>query len=487
MARGDLGIPVLYDTLSSGPVEARLVLAAADVDISLLRHQVRRERKNQSTRYRCGLCRDPVYISNSGGSSHFAHYVDSGPQCAWRAKLPGNLDKISAGRFNGNQEGELHRRILLTLQALCERSTGFSEVSMPNATLFGMPGTGHRFPDLAAVHDGRRVVFELQISKTYLTVISDRETFYRDNGIYLIWLFHNFEQWRERQTERDIVAMRSRQAFELDSEAIKATLETGHLTLRAHWQAPFSDGVKVGWRWATKLVSAEELVFDSYLVEALAANPWRDESILLREIHAELITKFERFWIDRADWMEKLAKQAQQALRSQGRVDHEKTWSAALNRAFRALLTAAGAEPDLASRVHELNFTDFLDRILFLRDGINRFNKQNIAGAIDTVLENWPHFTDTLLAVGSAYGHAAQLRRETVMRKIGKNLRGSSSAPPVPQSHEFDRIVALLCPEASAWVRSSARITYDSMTTHADNSPTGQTPTHDSADLSRPD
>src|SRR5262249_6879578 len=149
----------------------------------------------QSTRFRCGLCRDPVYVSNSGGTSHVAHYKDSGPLCAWRAELPANLDAISATRFQGKQEGELHKRLLLTLQMLCERSRGFSDVGIPNATLFGLNGTGHRFPDLVASHDGRRMVFELQISKTYLPVISDREAFYRQNGIYLFWLFHNFDLW----------------------------------------------------------------------------------------------------------------------------------------------------------------------------------------------------------------------------------------------------------------------------------------------------
>src|ERR1700722_9496564 len=105
MARGKLGIPVLFDALSDAPVEAKLILAPADVDISLLRNRVRRERKTQSTRFRCGLCRDPVYISNSGGTSHFAHYRDSGPLCAWRTELPSSLDAISASRFHGKQEG----------------------------------------------------------------------------------------------------------------------------------------------------------------------------------------------------------------------------------------------------------------------------------------------------------------------------------------------------------------------------------------------
>lgn len=179
MSIGALGIPVLFDVISGRSVQTKLVLSAPDVDISLLRNRIRRERKSLSTRYRCGLCRDPVYVSNSGGTSHFAHYSDAGPLCAWRAEFPEPLDAISATRFQGRQEGELHRRLLLTLKALCERATGFEKVGIPNATLFGKAGTGHRFPDLAAVFEEQKIVFELQISKTYLPVISAREAFYR--------------------------------------------------------------------------------------------------------------------------------------------------------------------------------------------------------------------------------------------------------------------------------------------------------------------
>ena len=136
---------------------------------------------------------------------------------------------------------------------LCEWSKGFTNVGVPDATLFGISGTGHRFPDLAAVHNGKRIVFELQISKTYLPVVSDREDFYRKNNIYLFWLFHQFEIFRNRQTERDIVALRGRHAFELDFEAIIATLQAEKLNLKVHWQVPKQEGLTVCWEWASRL------------------------------------------------------------------------------------------------------------------------------------------------------------------------------------------------------------------------------------------
>lgn len=452
--RGNLGIPVLFDIVANKPFEAKLVLPLADVDISLLRDRVRKERKAQSTRFRCGLCRDPVYISNSGGRSHFAHYIDSGPLCPWRAKLPSDLDRISAGRFGGKQEGELHKRLLLTLQMLCRRCDGFTEVGIPNATLFGIDDTGYRFPDLAAVYKRHRIVFDLQISKTYLPVISDREAFYRRNGIYLFWLFHNFELLRERQTERDIVALRSRQAFELDAEAIRTTLQYGKLTLKAHWQVPILDGANVSWEWKSGLILIDDLEFDDYLIEALAANPWQAEASLLHTLHSAVIARFEEFWFRRAEWSERLSKGVLERFREGKGIDHANTSSAVTIRAFKAILTAASAKPELADRVFDLNFNDLLDRLFFLRDGTNRFNNQNLAGALDSVLEHWPHYTETICAVAAAYGHRQLLDRDSAKRKVIRNLLGGDSSP-VPQCREFDRVVALLCPQAARWLRSS--------------------------------
>jgi hypothetical protein len=337
---------------------------------------------------------------------------------------------------------------------LCERSSGISDVSEPDATLFGLPGTGHRFPDLAALHNGRQVVFELQISKTYLPVISDREAFYRRNGIYLFWLVHDFEAKHERQTERDIVAMRSRQVFELDDEAVRATLESGSLTLRVHWHIPESDGPSVSERWDSKLVKMEELYFDEYLVEAMAANPWHDESLLLRETHSDVIARFEDFWIKRDKLLRELRRRTSEEFLRTRTIDDTRTADAVLRRALAAILEASGTVAELASRVADLRFDLLLDRLLFLRDGINRFNKQNITGAIDTVLQNWPHFTDTLVAVAAAYGHDKVLRHAPVCQKIRRNLLGDDM-PPVSQCHEFDRVVAVLCPKAASWVRST--------------------------------
>lgn len=452
----DLGIPLVFDSVSKSLVDADVVLAVPDSDISRLRDQIQRERKANNTRYRCGLCRDPLYVSNSGGTSHFAHYIDSGNNCAWRSELPKSLDLISAERFVGRQEGELHQRLILTLIELCHRTDGFSKIGIPNQTLFGLPGTGHRFPDLAADYQGKRVVFELQISSTYLPVISDREYFYRRNGIYLIWLVHRFETTHSRQTERDILAVRSRQVFELDIDAIKASLETTHLHLKLHWQAISETDRKVVWKWQSRLVRFDELTFDNYLVEALAANPWEDEANLRREIYADTIGRFEKFWAGRSELASKLNKRIIEQAKARKPIDRSKSFEAVSHRAYEALLEASGADKQLAKRIKELKVEHLLDRLFFIRDGVNRFNGQTLSGAIDTVLENWGHFTDTIVAVTASHSYETELTKVAAQSKIARNLLGDGVNHPLPQCHEFDAPIALLFPKAAKWLRATS-------------------------------
>jgi hypothetical protein len=220
---------------------------------------------------------------------------------------------------------------------------------------------------------------------------------------------------------------------------------------------PSRDGDEVHWRWEARLVQFEELTFDEDLIEAFVARPWDEEITILRDIHADLIVRFERFWITRVEWSEAQYKRLEEQRVAGKPVDDYNRPDKVIHRAFESLLKAVGAEPLLASNVQDLNFGDLLDRLMFLRDGINHFNKQDICGSIDTVLENWPHFTDAVFSVALAYGHQQILRRENVRRKIARNLLGEGTRRPVPQSHEFDRLIALLCPRATGLLRVPRR------------------------------
>lgn len=444
-------IPIVRDLLTDLNRLASDVLPTDTNDLSLLRSRIQRERKKSANRLVCGFCRDPVYVNNSG-SPHFSHYIDSGPKCPWHTLTPERLADISARRFQGRQVSELHIRLVLAIEEVLGRCSNASNIGQPDQTYFGVDSTGHRFPDLQAVYSGQQLVFELQLSSTYLPVVSDREAFYRENNAFLIWLFHKFKDASQRQTEKDITALRSRQVFEIDDETLRCSLDANDLVVRCHWQSPVIDGDKMKWCWTDQIVQFSEIQFDEYLIEARIVDPWNLEAQLLGERHKEVISKFEDYWFDRhnthRDIMRREAERLEQGL--QWRKDRMP--AAILGRAFCKLCVLSENAPVDYSTMDKLGFDSVLDRLYFIRDGVNKFNGQSMIGAVHTIIDRWPHFCDAALAMLVAYGHSDIACKESVSTKVMKKLECNSG---VSQCHDYDRLLSFLFPKAASYFRNS--------------------------------
>ena len=94
-----------------------------------------------------------------------------------------------------------------------------------------------RRPDVYAEYNGRKYVFELQLSTTFVSVIVDRDIFYRLNDYNIIWIF-NFEDNEEYVNLynlmcKDIYYANKRNVFIFDTEAEEKSKENGELVLKA--------------------------------------------------------------------------------------------------------------------------------------------------------------------------------------------------------------------------------------------------------------
>jgi Family of unknown function (DUF6035) len=447
-----VGIPVVLDNLTAANIAVAGLLHPDSNDISALRNRIQQERKKSSNRYVCGFCKDPVYVSNSQGTPHFAHYASSGLICPWHTISSQKLRDISAQRFQGRQVSDLHVRLVLAIENFLLRSPVVSNVGSPDQTYFGAFNTGHRYPDLRANYCGHDLVFEVQLSSTYLPVISDREDFYRKNRAFLIWVFHDFKGTIGRQTEKDILALRSRQVFELDDEAIKLSLDADKLMVKCHWQASEIVDGKANWCWKEKFISLDELKFDDYLIEARFVDPWQIESQLLRNIYSSTIDRFEKYWFDRHAIHEKFIRNEMKRSES-GLPWREKfTSNAIMGRAFKTLIEISGGTSSDISIIQKLNLDAVLDRLFFIRDGKNSFNQQSLIGGVHTVLDRFPQFTDALAATLFAYNQVELLKVKSISNKVLKLLNGDKA---VPQCHDYDRFLGMLFPEAASYIRNS--------------------------------
>lgn len=58
-------------------------------------------------------------------------------------------------------------------------------------------------PDIQFNYDYEKIALELQLSTTWLDVITKRQNFYKQNGMYILWVFNRFnidDETQDRQT-----------------------------------------------------------------------------------------------------------------------------------------------------------------------------------------------------------------------------------------------------------------------------------------------
>ena len=96
-----------------------------------------------------------------------------------------------------------------------------------------------RKPDVSCFWKGHPIVFELQISYTFISEIVGRDMFYRDEGRFVIWVFA--EPQPNRAAQIDEAYFNKRNLFVLDEEARAESVRRRKLVLTCYYAVPIFD------------------------------------------------------------------------------------------------------------------------------------------------------------------------------------------------------------------------------------------------------
>tara|TARA_Y100001934_G_C12298381_1_gene748600 strand:- start:193 stop:861 length:669 start_codon:yes stop_codon:yes gene_type:complete len=115
--------------------------------------------------------------------------------------------------------------------------------------------------------EGNQFVFEIQLSTTFIDVVLEREAFYQAEEIYLVWIFDRFSTFPEEQafTEKDIFYANNCNAFVVNVETMKRSLEQKELHLECHYKKPLnpkSCDYEIEEKWYKEIVRFSELKRD---------------------------------------------------------------------------------------------------------------------------------------------------------------------------------------------------------------------------------
>jgi len=199
----------------------------------------------------CVYCNQLLRLSGKaterGEVSFFSHLHDS-DDCEIKTDRENKLTKeqILALKFSKIRESERHKNLKKNIYDCLTNKTsvtkGVSKVEIEKRIIGNLPYYNWRQPDISFEYKGKKIVLELQLSTTFLSVVIERDIFYRMNGISIIWVF-NFSDNQQfvnlsNMMCKDIYYSNKRNAFVFDEEAIRLSNERKELILKAIWFEP---------------------------------------------------------------------------------------------------------------------------------------------------------------------------------------------------------------------------------------------------------
>ncbi len=266
IARGQQSVLLALDTETGNLIKAEELLAMDEEALRALRRAslegVKRSGvlENQP-RLRCALCEGPVHISmrrTEAGNRWFSHHGEV-MECPYRAERRMSPEEQFAWQYQGQQEGAEHKRLKHFIADWVEREPGFQSVWRDKVRPSALRSGEWKRPDVRATIGKMEIVFEIQLSYTFLSEVLRRDAFYCEEHVHIFWIFRKFEPHRE--VIRDEFFHNRRNIFVLDADAEYETARRGRLTLRCHYQTPSLAGDVLTEQWGSRYVHLDELIY----------------------------------------------------------------------------------------------------------------------------------------------------------------------------------------------------------------------------------
>lgn len=270
----------------------------------------------QKPMFVCKYCGQMVKISGRkterGVARFFSHLRDS-DDCDYKTTTGRTRREINREKFAICNEGERHKFLKAEIAKYLEKTEGVTDVRTENTVKGNHPILRWRRPDVIANYRGQEIVFELQLSTTFVSVIAERDLFYRLNKKHIIWV-SNFDEQGEHvdltnMMVKDIYYNNRMNLFIFDLDAQRKSEELGELVLKCNWLTP--DG---NWQYPNgntsdklggKYIRLSDFTFDNtykpYYVDAeqayYVAHPeFKIRVASIEEENKEILAELDRQW-----------------------------------------------------------------------------------------------------------------------------------------------------------------------------------------------
>lgn len=282
MGRFERSIKVALDKISGEVIEADQVF-----DTPRNGFEVRKQFHRDEVELYCCECAQKLNVSTSKFDRlHFKH----GPGHDYCTLSEGKLTAEEQEEFTQVyliKETPRHKELKNKIGHALSKTEGvdLSSIAIDNKFIFN--GKDKRRPDVYCRYKNKELVFEIQISNLSLRYIYNRYEFYKNKGIYLIWILDNLDIHSQTQLARDIKYLtKYDNFFRLDES-------NDTLKLSCEYKFPFlTDDNRVLTKWLNKNITLDQINFDAescqiYYYDFGANKALKDADKAAKEAEAE--------------------------------------------------------------------------------------------------------------------------------------------------------------------------------------------------------
>ena len=196
-------------------------------------------------RFVCESCGQPVKIAGrkfSRGEARFFSHLRDSDNCIYKTTTGKTKREIEREKYGRCNEGQRHKTLKALIARYLQTTPNVEDVRLESTVHGNHPVLRWRRPDVSARYRGQELVFELQLSTTFVSVIAERDLFYRLNQTHIIWIF-NFDEYAEHvdltnMMTKDIYYNNHLNIFIFDRDAQRKSEELGELVLKCNWIKP---------------------------------------------------------------------------------------------------------------------------------------------------------------------------------------------------------------------------------------------------------
>jgi len=246
-------------------LKADKLLNTSEKDIFLKRRELEIKIQEKNPKIVCAICHQPLKLrAGLERIVHFAHLKDS-QDCPIKTDTQYSKAEWLRIIYHGTKESQKHINMKSRLNEIMELDNRFSNIKIEKIIKGIKNKTKWKKPDIQCVYKDKIIVFEMQISHTFLSEIVARDLFYSINEIPLFWICDEFYPDFDylKVFHCDILYHHNCNLIVFDDSAYKYSIKNKCLTFKIYWLHSYIRNNKILSNWQHKLVDISEIKFDN--------------------------------------------------------------------------------------------------------------------------------------------------------------------------------------------------------------------------------